>query len=239
MLIISKFHDYYDTAIGVGGIDKTCVFRRMTEGYDYKQEHYDVLKKRMLYLEIDHIFRSSDRWNISFFTVLFCGRLYRGVKFTSVIYIRASATYKHTDHCFYEYDKAFMDTFLSKKRYIPFLKEYFKDNGSEIHKEKMVELEMPIVSYEWMVISARSCIGNGDIVINPNLAEFKFFKVYDPFSAFQEISMFIGNIATKGNDTVKIQDKDQIVKKGFDLSTSFRRPKGEKKPRRKKRKEIK
>ena len=238
MLIISKFHDYYDTAIGVGGIDKTCVFRRMTEEYHCEQEHYDVLKG-MLDLEIDHIFRGSDRWNISFFTVLFCGRLYRGIKFTSVIYSWTSATYKYVDHCFYAYDKAFMNRFVSKKRYIPFLREYFKDNGSEIHKEKMVELEMPIVSYEWMVISARSWPGNGDMVIDPNLAELKFFKVYDPFSAFQEISMFIGNIATKGNDTVKIQDKDQIVKKGFDLSTSFRRPKGEKKPRRRKRKKTK
>jgi hypothetical protein len=30
MLIISKFKDYYDTAIGVGGIDKSLVYQRIT-----------------------------------------------------------------------------------------------------------------------------------------------------------------------------------------------------------------
>jgi hypothetical protein len=29
MLIVSKFHDYYDTAIGFDGVDKTCVYNRV------------------------------------------------------------------------------------------------------------------------------------------------------------------------------------------------------------------
>jgi len=49
MLIVSKFHDYYDTAMGMG-IDKTCVYNRTTietlshsKRYvfeEYRQGHY-------------------------------------------------------------------------------------------------------------------------------------------------------------------------------------------------------
>jgi len=31
MLIVKKYHDYYDSAIGYGGVDKTCVYERVSK----------------------------------------------------------------------------------------------------------------------------------------------------------------------------------------------------------------
>ena len=38
MYIVSKFHDYYDTAIGYGGVDKSIVYNRKTKYIDIKAD---------------------------------------------------------------------------------------------------------------------------------------------------------------------------------------------------------
>jgi len=49
-------------------------------------------------------------------------------------------------------------------------------------------------------------------------------KRMDAFTTYQEIMMFLGSMAHPEPHMTQIADKDQIVKKGFDLRTSFRHP---------------
>ena len=64
------------------------------------------------------------------------------------------------------------------------------------------------------------------VTINPCLREYDFAKVVDPWQAFQELSMFMGNIAAPDNVPVTIADKDRVYQHGFDMQYGFRtRPK--------------
>jgi hypothetical protein len=62
------------------------------------------------------------------------------------------------------------------------------------------------------------------------LGEMEFAKAVDPYSAFQEISMWIGGVLpSDGNKIVEITDnKVKIEKHGFHHPTSFRREKSKK-----------
>lgn len=60
--------------------------------------------------------------------------------------------------------------------------------------------------------------------INSPLEKYNFAKVKDPFTAFQEISMYLGNQLTHVEEPIQISDKDMLVEKGFDIKTSFRHP---------------
>jgi hypothetical protein len=63
-----------------------------------------------------------------------------------------------------------------------------------------------------------------EIVLNPQLKKIDFQKVIDPYTAFQELSMFICNILGVGeNPTVEVSDQSKIEGHGFDKK-SFRHP---------------
>ena len=63
------------------------------------------------------------------------------------------------------------------------------------------------------------------LIINPRLAEFNFVSVIDPYSATQELSMFIGNDLARDIQPVMPVGSDKVIaeSKGFD-KWSFRKP---------------
>ena len=69
----------------------------------------------------------------------------------------------------------------------------------------------------------------------PELQEVQFQKVFNPYSAYQEIRMYLGSVLTKPEKPMlTISDRDKIQQHGFD-KFSFRAMKGDKKPRSKNR----
>lgn len=61
-------------------------------------------------------------------------------------------------------------------------------------------------------------------VQNPSLKEAQFYKVFDAFTAFQEISMFLGGVLGQSHPPmVGISDKDMAIKKGFGHKYAFRK----------------
>lgn len=66
------------------------------------------------------------------------------------------------------------------------------------------------------------------LILNPGIKEFEFFRVFDPYTAFQEISMFLGGMASPEKPIPPISDEDLAACKGFD-KWSFRTPPGTKK----------
>ncbi len=64
----------------------------------------------------------------------------------------------------------------------------------------------------------------GIIVVNGILSQFNFQKIFSPPQAYQEIQMFLANIATPMKPIPHVSDEDLIGAKGFD-KFSFRRDK--------------
>jgi hypothetical protein len=62
------------------------------------------------------------------------------------------------------------------------------------------------------------------IETNPNLKDLQFYKVVEPFTAFQEISMYLGNQLARQQDPENVPDKYRIEQHGFDPKWSFRKP---------------
>lgn len=68
---------------------------------------------------------------------------------------------------------------------------------------------------------------SGDRVfeINAKLKDLEFFRIKDPYTAFQEVEMFLGGIlANQGRTIPKVSDSDLLEAKGFDKKWSFRKP---------------
>jgi hypothetical protein len=68
---------------------------------------------------------------------------------------------------------------------------------------------------------------NGKIVYNGSLKEMEFFRPFDTYTAFQEISMFLGGLAAPLKNIPQVPDKIMVGIKGFD-EWSFRKPPREK-----------
>ena len=64
-----------------------------------------------------------------------------------------------------------------------------------------------------------------EITFNAKLKDYEFFRIFDPYQAFQEISMFMGNQAEPRKEIPQLSNSDLIESKGFHLKESFRKPK--------------
>lgn len=66
---------------------------------------------------------------------------------------------------------------------------------------------------------------NSIIEYNALLRPYEFFRVFDPYTAFQEIAMFMSNLAIPQDPMPVIPDELKAHSRGFD-EWSFRRPPG-------------
>lgn len=58
--------------------------------------------------------------------------------------------------------------------------------------------------------------------LDPRLKDFGFEKIKDPFTAFQEISMYLANILVEQKIVDAVDDKYRIEQHGFDIKKSLR-----------------
>lgn len=204
MLIVSKYRDYYDSVAGTTGIDKTLVYQRQTENFkDYKLEVYD---KGLRNYGAWYMRNNPKCINYSVFLIGFCGKTYVCLK----IY-----PYEDTPYFIYGYDNIvnYLETRNSKYR----MKNFYEDYNN-------------MVNYNFMEIYRKHhvpvfIIDKDGLTINPNLKELSFQKMFDCYSAFQEISMFIGGVlGTSENNIINISNEDRIKQYGFD-KFSFRKEK--------------
>ena len=72
------------------------------------------------------------------------------------------------------------------------------------------------------------------ITLNPKLSDYGFVRFRDPYTAFQEIAMFLSSLATNEDKIPKIDDETMRDVKGFD-KFSFRQDPKKPKPKHKKR----
>lgn len=96
------------------------------------------------------------------------------------------------------------------------IREWFdRTEGKRVVEEldSFLSINAPVYVYD----------GEANIFINPPLTRYHFAAAVDPFTAFQELSMFIGGVmTTTGPQMVEISDKDRLIGHGFDAKQSFR-----------------
>ena len=241
MYIISKFHDYYDGIVHQVGIDKKCIYERHTTEVKttlFNQTHLPSFENA----------DKSIQWKIPL--VGFCGRVIPVLHTKIEKYTpgKSPNQYSTEENNYYgkkeilkEVEKRLRKLYTpTKTNKVAKYALKFKDvntykfysgkdkRGNSIHtllkdwlesfeNRKFDELfhqyKTPIFLYE----------GENKLTLNPELYKYQFFKLYDPFTTFNELSMYIlGTLGTNENKMIVTSDKDRLISKGFDVKTSFR-----------------
>lgn len=230
MLIISKFHDYYDT-VRAFGIDKTVVYER---------------KERALKAGIELPFNAGSEetkwyrdkpavciWSINRIVVGFCGELYPVSVITHFQREEMRFSYSLEE---YRQDAEDMNIPHGEPWWSRGRRRWRKPSKSEAEKfyevaayrSKLiglfVEHNTPVFAYP----VPRKDESTGRmvlrLVLNPALDDVGFYRVKPPAVAFQEIYMYIsGVLGTNRFQQEPIPNRAKIEAKGFDYKTSFRK----------------
>lgn len=238
MLIVSKFHDYYDTALA-HGIDKTCVYNRAVEQITATKDDSQALEgkgwcglnaKKEWGREVEFLFQA---------VVGFAGHLY------PLIFHTLSKVVPDLDNdSTFMYDaeacKAFLDDKFPETREYDNNKKYRWHWGFDLSDESLEEFFQPekhkrfqrfFLEHKVPIFVVRKTWTGMVIETNPMLKEYKFQKVKDPYTAMQEVHMYLsGVIGMADRDMAEVGNDDRIKQRGFD-KWSFR-----KEPTKKKRK---
>jgi len=225
MRIYSKFTDYYDSARGYG-IDPNAFYDRST--IDMEAGCKPLLD--LIYTHAPMGPRYYNRTGVEHFTVVFCGKVYYGVKLISMSQDKLHVGYFYDVESFYEYYVDNVDTIESSTpsyyrtfQYAKNPKEYYRkyfdrsvDQTRIIEALRSSDILRPVVYIESKERNRRL------ITIDPILRDIEFFKVVNSYEAFQEISMFVSGImGGQSPELVRLSDNDLIKKRGFDKQ-SFR-----------------
>lgn len=236
MYIISKRKDYYDGVVGSVGIDKTIVYEREKIEIEEYVKFPDEFRSnqpwrkwndRNHFLDLNkYAIKQESKYEISDnFIIGFCGKLYLGWKF----HWRTPSDHIHYGrfHTKVVYD---LDEVKKHLRESNFFSSNLVDDINYVHNYNPMDLfreyKTPVFVYDSHY--KRSSIDSNwrdssRFIINPILKEYEFYKVFDPFTTFQEIQMFIsGVLGTGEKEIIEVEDKYKIGQHGFD-KWSFRK----------------
>lgn len=263
MRIVSKFHDYYD-CIQAHGIDKSLVYVRQPKDYYYSlswnREAIGIVEKtaeayRYALPNTKRFEQKQIEWELEFEIVGFCGEWYiyatvtkKDKKSFEVLEKKYLCSPEEVEAWVentnwesikkFFYDGEYNSTYFLSKHSIGCKKD-IKDVFLSVNKiptDIFTEFRTPIVSFHWAEDPQRRNGYQHASVLRTNgsLKELGFQAIKDPYTCYQELSMYIGGVLGVGEpEIVSISDNDMRDKKGFN-DLSFKTRPGTKKPRRKK-----
>jgi hypothetical protein len=241
MRIISKFHDYYDSAMSYGQ-DQTVVFTRTTEQVDLTEDEFNRFPAADLY----HHIRGNKNYKLKMTAVFFCfsGKTYRSIQVR--IWDRRDGDTEYSPVIIgdaletrYFYDVESLREFLAKYKFEinltqyswqnkqePVITEFLSKQGTDENEKWLIERKFAIISVvrsgTWNP-SRFAPVYKHQAELNPVLKDVEFYKVLDSFTAYQELDMFIsGTLPQSTAMPIEIADKDKIPQHGFD-KWSFRK----------------
>jgi hypothetical protein len=244
MLIISKKKDYYDGVVGTMGVDKTIVYNRDTveldnravpKAFKGKDSFWGLKYRETPFHELSYVSIKKNCRHIcdehAHFIIGFCGKLYIGWK----LYREIDFT-THAISTEITYDTEYMQSILEEKSWHNNLDDSIKYILSYDALPMFRELKVPVFVYDGdfgrTSFDRKRSIYNSmkpKFFVNPLLKDYEFYKVFDTFQAFQEVSMFMGGILGAGEKEITVvADKYKITQHGFD-KFSFRKDKEVKK----------
>jgi hypothetical protein len=227
MRIISKFHDFYDSAQRFGH-DDALMFLRAHDQWPGRGN----IPKTQVPPEVFSFYTwasgccpqsLSDHGagvDASFGIVYFGGKLYP--------YACVATRQKPQVEYVYAYEelvgllanagvtlknrKKYRGLYVEPERMT--IEQFFELKGSTRWQPDVPSAEVAVLGFE-----ARFHI----LDQHPRLADIQFFKCLSPWEAYQELSMYLGNLAAPDRVPVQVADKDRIAQHGFD-KWSFRKP---------------
>jgi len=217
MRIYSKFKDYYDN-VQFYGSDSTVVYVRNTEEIIDPLAHVPPLWN----------YYALYRFGIesTAFDIFFCGKRYRGYRF----YINNKDVYVYTKVQFI--NKVVNKLSKSDRKSINrTFKNVWQLRDATVLQKMLLGFKSPedFASFDNLAVhieyrSPVVCYIDGKVIVNPNLKEYGFASIVHPFTAYQELDMFMsGVLGGNAPVMVEISNEDRIAKHGFN-DLSFRHP---------------
>ena len=227
MRIISKFHDYYDCIQRLGQ-DQTVVYLR-----EEKELEFDWCFPKLLYWLTGY----NDLVSVKI--IGFCGKIYPLIELKTAIDMPIIRCWSlaHIDSFMqenlsgralscYRDSKWYRETFHYRKR--KSFSQFFDQCRMEQNKYEYLFRE----NHSPLFIASRTDYKRkGKIIFNTTLKDVEFYSIIDNYTAFQEISMYLGGVLGShgGHKTkykgkpmsMEVSDKDLVSAKGFDKH-SFR-----------------
>lgn len=244
MKIISKFQDYYDSAL-MYGIDENLIY---------------VRKEESMVAKVPGAFGEAFQWIPSFYpthdiapsrsAILFCGKVYPLCTLTyqpnclrsDVEHAYDAKTYINFVAARSKKDTSLWERVAQPRRW--YRRRHASDSDWKEKAEERItkgyqqfaniapdishlhhEYKSPVIMLrEPQTASYHRYRGTKpdnesmfELVLNPCLKDIRFARMVDPFTAFQEVSMFLGGVIGSIEDnTVQIDDVHMRDAKGFD-----------------------
>lgn len=231
MRIVSNYHDYYDCVQSIDQ-DRTLIFSRVKKSVFYERK-----KEFPFNYPIIGNYRTKSL-TLMDYSVGFCGKIYPIVK------LQKPGLETFSQECLEKwcFNIDDVDKFVSenfRRTHIDLYNEkepnsskyekqgwawghrrkFFLDFFNKIDSKKAEEIfdkeKCPIFVVDYAEKS---------ITFNDCLNDFEFYRLFDPYQAFQEISMYLSNIAIPQKPIPEISDEILAQAKGFD-KFSFRKDK--------------
>ena len=234
MRIISKFHDYYDGCMR-HGIDMTCIYQREMKEYSHEKD-FPILfglnaplmwKKPSEYRFWERAYDHGIVW--------FCGKVYpyivlTGAKIPTPAYPQFERVYCYTPEQAVEIilahgskeEKARLDLkrrarfgkAISNRELIHRFFLFNSEHSEKSTVDTLCKLGVPVLHFE---------PSHPRLILNPCLKDIQFYKVFNPYAAYQELAMFVsGVMGGQAPPMIPVSDKVRLEKHGFD-KWSFRK----------------
>ena len=240
MRISSNFKDYYDSG-QIMGQDQSLIYVRY-------QKTVQKSIPSLGHYNSDTRYNRGDELVVNSQTIGFCGKLYPSFKVT--ICQNNKPPTSHRCYTIEDIDKVAatlgdkgLKLYNAKSsKFGRYLRGGYNTDGKRINITTYIERfnekaqkcadyidevftseKSPIFVVEEITLPHGYVTGY-NIHYNAMLRPYEFIRVFDPTQAFQEISMFLGNMAFPNKPIPELSNADKIVSKGFD-KFSFRKPK--------------
>lgn len=238
MLIISKYRDYYDSAVGVSGVDKQIVYERKPSVF--KSDYYNKLHIRESWYDyLSNIINKGYNESRELGVLGFCGKLYvvlidskyqpieKGGTVTNILYGPEIVPYLYKTDKKNKYSSRYYRPSKSNKEKLEdIINEYHgKSDSSSFIKHNVPIFFDHVIGDKFLMEDNELTGKDGGLLVNPSLEKYGFYKIKDSFSAFQDIQNYIsGVLGVNTKPIVVIDDKYKIQQHGFDPKWSFRNP---------------
>lgn len=230
--------DYYDSCMGYGQDPNLCYVRNPVE-HDWQSPLFEKamnLKMKSDWTwrawKIDHNIK-IDKYNYELESGLvgFCGKVYAFIRVDKSMR-GYYPSYNQTDKYFYTEESLIKYLKSEGWKGEKYERSDYRFSGY-LNRERVRELFETVDAEDFFFdignpvwsIQRSTELGRAMVFIeNPCLKELQFYKVFDSFSAYQELSMFLGGVMGEAHPpTVAISDEEMKVKKGFGHKYAFKK----------------
>ena len=245
MYIISKKKDYYDSAVGMG-IDKTIVYERHPREEDCPSELSETLNRYggQFSLNKEKLGKKVVSCTTRFLHIGFCGKIYVGIQLSKEIENKYAYENDKETEILWNHDtiRKLLNADKDKAKYRWLRKDHtdlevFDNYITKINAYDATkwfrEFNAPIFALTsppiddkyWWRQEFGFTQSDAKMYINPILKEYQFAKVFDPYTAFQEIQMYVSGVLGVNKDGTEFPatEKQKVAQHGMD-KWSFRKP---------------